>query len=127
MNKRKILPIIIYVAVLILAFSWIMGMFDSGEKLTYSQMVTLLENEQVSSFVVEDNTIHMELNAPYNGKTSVHAPLADPDGFRVEMRELLQKQTQSGVLKKYDFHPTPKISPFSYVIPIILAGAALIR
>ena len=126
MNKRKILPIIIYVAVLVLAFGWIMGMFDSSEKLTYSQMVTLLENEQVSSFVVEDNTIYMELNTPYNGKTSVHAPLADPDGFRVEMRELLQQQTRSGVLKEYDFQPTSEPSPFAYVIPIILAGVVLL-
>lgn len=127
MKSRRIITILIYVAVLALAFSWMLGLFGGGgEDLSYSQIIKLFKEEQVSSFVVEENTIYLVLNSPYNGKTSMKAALADPDGFREDMWEVLQSQSESGVLKSYDFKPTEKQSPFDYIIPIVLAGVILL-
>ena len=127
MKRIRILPLIIYVAVLILAFSWMLGLFGgNGDDLTYSQVIGLFKQEQVRSFVVEDDSIYLVLRQPLNGKSTLSAPMADADAFRQEMSALLQEQTQNGVLESYDFIPTEKTSPFSYVLPIVIAGLILI-
>lgn len=127
MNKRRIITTVIYIAVLVAAFSLMLGLFGgNGNDLTYSQVVQMFRNEQVKSFVVEDNTISMLLHAPYNGKTKVSTALADVEGFRRDMGELLESQIASGVLESYDFVPEDQLSPFDYVLPIIVAGLVLI-
>ena len=127
MKKSKVTSLIIYIVVLVAAFAvmlWIFG--GTANDLSYSQIVALFRNEQVRSFVVEDNVIRMELHEAYNGKTSVAAPLADPEGFRQDMWELLQSQSQNGILEKYDFVPEKETTPFSYIFPIVLAGGILL-
>ena len=127
MKKRRIITLVIYAAILIAVFSWMLGFFGgSGEELTYSQVVSLFRQEQVHSFVVEDDTIYLKLHNDINGKTAVKAPLADAQSFRLEMQDLLLAQTESGVLKSYDFKPEQTTSPFDYIIPIVLAGLILI-
>ena len=127
MKKRNVISILIYVAVLVLAFSWMLGLFGGkGEDVSYSQVVSMFRKEQVRSFVVEENKIYLVLHTEHNGKTALTAPLADPEGFRQDMWELLQAQTESGVLESYDFVPGDKQSPFDYIIPIVLAGVILI-
>ena len=127
MKKRNFISILIYVAVLVLAFSWMLGLFNgSGEDLSYSQVVSMFRKEQVRSFVVEENKIYLVLHTEHNGKTALTAPMADPEGFREDMWELLQQQTETGVLESYDFVPADKPSPFDYIIQIVLAGLILI-
>ncbi len=127
MKKIKIFPLILYIAALVLAFSFIWNLFSIGdESLTYSQIVDMFQKEQVQSFVVDGDTIQLNLRSEYNGKTKVIGHLADPEGFRADMWELLLQQKDKGVLENFDFIPAEKISPFDYVIPIIIAGLALI-
>ena len=127
MKKRRIITLIIYAAVLVVAFSAMMGFFaEDRDQLSYSQIVNLFDQEQVRSFVVEENNIYLVLHSEYNGKSSVKAPLADPDSFRQQMWQTLQEQTQSGVLESYDFVPQEAQSPFDYFLPIVLAGIVLI-
>ena len=60
MKLRKILPVVIYAAILLLLFFWILNVFGFGkDNLTYSQIVDLFQKEQVKAFVVEEDTIHM--------------------------------------------------------------------
>ena len=127
MKFRKVVVIIFYLAVLALIFSWVLGLFtDTGSGLTDSQVIELFNKEQVKSFVVQEQQIYLELNEPFEGKTSVSAALADPDGFRQEMWDMLQEQTESGVLESYQFVPDEKVSPYDYILPVVLAGAILI-
>ena len=44
MKNRRIVTIVLYVAVLALAFSWMLGVFGGGNNgLTYSQVVELFQ------------------------------------------------------------------------------------
>ncbi len=127
MKKNKFFTLAFYIIVLVLAFSLILSIFGAGRNnLTYSQVVSLFEQEQVSGFIVQDKTIILQLNKPYDGKSKVSAPLADPEGFRQDMWPLLQEQSAKGILQSYDFVPESETSPFAYVLPIILAGLVLI-
>ena len=127
MKKRKVISLLVYVAILVIAFSLMLGISGgSGSDLSYSQIIDMFRKEQVRSFVVEDNTIYLVLHTEHKGKTSLSAPLADPDGFRQDMWELLQTQSESGVLESYDFVPAKKTSPFSYILPVFIAGLILL-
>ncbi len=127
MKNRRLIPILIYVAVLVLVFSWTSGLFSQkGATLSYSQVVDLFRAEQVKSFVVEDQTITMELRTPINGKTSVTTTLADPQSFRLEMNDLLQSQRESGVLQGYDFVPEKGFSASELIFPLLTVGVVLL-
>ena len=100
MKKSKLFSLIIYAAILILAFSWVLGIFGGAkDDLSYSQVVALFNNQQVKSFVVEENEISLKLHSEFNGKTELTASLADPEGFRSDMWQLFQKQAEDGVLE----------------------------
>ena len=127
MKNRKLIGIIIYAVVLILMFAWMLGLFGIGtDDLTYSQIISLFQQEQVSSFVVKGNQIQLKLHSEYDGKTILNGVLSDPDGFRQEMWDVLQSQQQSGVLESYDFLEGKKTGPYDYILPIVIAGLVLL-
>lgn len=127
MKKSKLFSLLLYGGILILAFSFILSVFGSGnDDLSYSKVIELFQDKQVKSFVVDDNKITLKLHGQYEGKSSLTASLADPDGFRSDMWQLLQDQSKSGVLESYHFVPEKGISPYDYVLPIALAGLLLI-
>ena len=127
MKNRRLIPIILYAVMLVLVFSWANGLL--GEKISsmpYSQVVELFRNEQVKSFVVEDDTITMELYTPYDGELTLKAPLADAASFRAELGDLFAEQSQSGILKSYHFVPEPGFSPYELILPLLLVGLVLL-
>ena len=126
MKKTRFISIILYIAIMALLFSWVLGLFGGQDKIPYSEVITLFENEQVKSFEVKGEQVTMELYTPYNGNTQVIATLADPDVFRQEMGELLRQQYEDGILESYHFLPGKAVSPYDYIIPIILAGLVLL-
>ena len=126
MKKRGNLGFIIYIVIMLLAVSWGFGLFAGGDDIPYSKVVELLRGEQVKSFVVEENTIELTLHAPLDGKTTVTATLADPEGFRQEMGQLLLEQSDSGVLESYHFRADKKLSPYDFIFPALLVGLVLL-
>ena len=127
MKKTRFVSVLVYIVIMAVIFGWVLGLFGSGkDQVAYSEVVSLLENEQVESFVVEGEQITMELYAPYNGNTRVVATLADPDVFRMEMSEVLRSQYEDGILTSYHFLPGKGITPYDYILPIILAGLVLL-
>ena len=127
MKKNRILPLIIYLLLLLLAFSWIMGAFDTRiGSLAYSDIVALIETGKVRSFVVEDQTITLELYEALDGKTMISSYLADPEGFRTQMWDTLQTQLLNGTMEGFDFLPEDSVTPMDFVLPMLLAGGVLL-
>ena len=127
MNNRRMIPLVVYVAALVLVFSWLSSLaVPKTNAIPYSKVVELFQQEQVKSFTVKGDTITLELRTPYNGKTQIQTELAQPESFRQEMEELLKEQYASGVLTSYDFQPGKAFSAYDIVLPIILAGGVLL-
>lgn len=123
---RSIAPFI-YLLVLLAVFSWALNAF--GQKtntIPYSQLVELFQNEQVSQFLVEGNTITLILRSPINGKNTITSGLADPEGFRSQMQSLFDEQIKSGVLSVYDFVADKTYTPYDLVLPLLVAGGVLL-
>ena len=86
MNNRKFLPLLIYMAALVLVLSWASGLLSPNRNaVPYSRVLSLFEQEQVRSFVVEGDSLTLYLNSPYEGKTTLSTTLGDPDAFRREL------------------------------------------
>ncbi len=123
---RSIAPFI-YLLVLLAVFSWALNAF--GQKtntIPYSQLVELFQNEQVSQFWVEGNTITLILRSPINGKNTITSGLADPEGFRSQMQSLFDEQIKSGVLSVYDFVADKTYTPYDFILPLLVAGGVLL-
>ena len=127
MKKSRWIPLIVYVGLLLLFFTWASSLFGSNQNsVPYSQVVELFRKEQVRQFVVEDQTITLYLRTPYNGQTTVTTELADPECFRQEMNDLLTEQAESGVLESYHFVPDKGFSPYTLILPLLVAGLVLL-
>ena len=127
MRQRKTLPLIIYLAVLALAFSWVTNLFStSGNTVPYSDVLHLFQTEQVKSFLVEGDQLRMELYTPYGDSTSVSTTLADPNGFRDDMNQLFQDQYDRGILTSYDFIAGEGASYFDLVLPLLIVGLVIL-
>ena len=127
MKNRKFISIILYVALLALVFSWLLGAFGiGGEDITYSEMVQQLTVGNVKSFVIHDDQIHLKLHTALDGKDEVSASMADADAFRREMWEVIQARTEDGTLESYDFYAEETYTPYSWIMPLLLVGLVLV-
>ena len=127
MKNRRAIPLIIYLIILAVAFTWMSGIFSSDRNaVPYSQVVSMFEKEQVRSFLVQGDRLTMYLNTPYDGETTVVTNLADPEGFRNEMTELFRQQTEAGILQSYDFVSVEEGSPYDIVLPLLIVGMVLL-
>ena len=112
MKKTRFIPLIIYLLLLSLAFNFILNIFRTpANAIPYSGIVSMIESGNVKSFIVEDQTITMELREPLDDKTTVVSYLADPDGFRTQMWDTLQAKLADGTLEGFDFVPEEKFEP----------------
>ena len=127
MKRTRWIPLIVYAALLVAFLGWISNLFTTTQDtLPYSKVVELFNKEQVRQFVVEDQTITMQLNKPYNGQTTITAPLADPESFRQEMHETFAEQTASGVLESYNFVQDKGFSPYTLILPLLVVGLVIL-
>ena len=127
MKNRRFIPFIVYALVMLLVMSWASGLFTQRQDdLAYSELVSLFRKEQVKSFVVRDQAISLTLHSPYGGKTNLIATLADPESFRQEMMPLLMEQSEAGILESYDFNPEKTLSPYDFILPLVIVGLILL-
>ena len=127
MKNRKPPIMIIYVVILLLVFGWMLRIFgDSSRGLTYSQVVNLFRQEQVRSFIVEEDTIYLKLHTPVDGELEFSGTVADAESFRREMWDTILEQSEKGILESYDFYAEKALSPYDFILPIILAGGVLL-
>ena len=125
-NRKQQFPLMFYILPMMLLLTLVMGVVSSrADDLSYSDIVTLFENEQVKSFVVSHNSIELTLHTPYREETELTEKLADPESFRAEMMDLIRDQKDRGILESYDFVPKSEFSPFDLVFPLLLVGLVL--
>ena len=127
MRNRRFIPVIVYLLGLVLLFTFLSSMFGPKvDQVPYSQVVDLIRQEKVSSFVVEDQVISMTFREPVDGRTTLNAPLADPEAFRQELGDLFKQQHEAGILTYYHFVPEKGLSPYQFILPLLVVGLVLI-
>ena len=122
---RDITIYILLALMIFFSFSAIRQM-DQRDAPTYSQIKMLFLQEQVEYFTLEDKTLTLTLRGG-NGSEPVRIVyrVADPRLFYDDMRELVDEQLESGVLKGYDYPPGVESSWWYNLIPYFVAAAVL--
>ena len=127
MKKPNLFSVLIYVAIVAIALSWLIGLFDmGGDDLTYSQVVELFEQQKVKEFIVKDQQIYLTLHEPLDGETDFITTLSNAESFRSEMWDTIQAQHAEGILVSYDFLPQESLNPFDFVIPALIVGVVIL-
>ena len=128
MKKRKWLGTVIYLAILVLGFAWLMGLFDGrDDQMSYTQVAQLFRQEQVKSGVLDGDHLKLQLHTPLkNGRVDVSTALSDPEGFRNELGGLILEQTDKGIIESFDYIPVEGFSGFDLVLPFLLVGVILL-
>ena len=125
MKKRNYLGIILYLLILVVAFAWIISLFaGKGNAVSASKVLELLEQGQVKTLLIQGSDVTMELHSLYEGKDQVYATVSAE--VRAEILTAAKAQLQAGTLESYDSLPEKQTSPYAYVLPLILAGLALL-
>ena len=127
MKKRNPFSMFLWLSIL-LAVLWILVTVfaTTGNKVSYSEVLDLFYNKQVKSFTVVGKQIQLELHTPYNGNTSITTGLSDPELFRQEMGEMIQKQHSDGILERYDFMAAKEPTYYSLILPLLIVGLVLL-
>ncbi len=108
--KNNMKVILMYV-VFILAITWLVSSFfpaKETETLTYSDVLSYFENEQVKSFSVDtNNRLTMTLRPETAGEKdkTVTYVLRDLSLFVHDTEETVKAQKASGVIESYDYKP----------------------
>ena len=131
MNK---LPSILRPLVFLLALALILALFSgtlfSGSAknaLQYSDVLDLFHAEQVESFVLQGNTLQMQLRQEENAeeRSTVTAQIGDVELFHADLDALIAQQKQSGVLLSY--HYLAAVTPwYKTILPYLAGGIVLL-
>ncbi|MBQ5712419.1 MAG: AAA family ATPase, partial [Oscillospiraceae bacterium] len=103
-----------------------MGLFDFSDDLKDSELVMLLQEGKVKSFVVDGDVLQMKLHEEYQGRDEYSVRLTDPERFREQMWDTIQEQVKDGKLESYDFIPEKEASPYDIILPLLIVGVILL-
>ena len=89
--------------ILLLTIFALRGGSDARDPATYGQVRRLLEQQQVSNVVLEDNRVTLTLKEPQDGQYTVTYDVGDPDWFIQDFNDLIVEQYRSGIILDYDY------------------------
>ena len=124
MNKHASKSLFFYIA-LILIFTMAMqyvARSNSLSQLSYSEMVQLFEQEQVTEFTVKDDVVRLTLA---DGKEQ-KCEITDVSLFRDDLGDLVQRQWEQGIITKYRYEPDSPPSWLSVWGPSLLTCAVVV-
>ena len=128
--KNNMKVILMYV-VFILAITWLVSSFfpaKETETLTYSDVLSYFENEQVKSFSVDtNNRLTMTLRPETAGEKdkTVTYVLRDLSLFVHDTEETVKAQKASGVIESYDYKPV-EVNWWASFLPYLIMMAVFI-
>ena len=123
-NFKIIVFYIVLIAAIIFMLSFMLSR-GAMPKLQYSDIVAYFENEQVSSFVIDDdNVLTMKVKETTSDGKEVSVELSynlrDINLFYADLGDTIRDQRERGVLTDYDYVAPPVISPWLNFLPYIL-------
>ena len=97
--------------ILVMTIFALRGGLDNQTAATYGQIRRLLEEQQVSQVVVEDNTVTLWLKEPADGQATVRYDVGNPQWFYDDFNDLIVEQQRLGIIADYDY-PQGWVPPY---------------
>ena len=89
--------------VLLLTIFALRGGAGNQDRVVYSQVRRLLEQQMVDQLVLEDNRITLTLKEPQGGQSQVSYDISNPQWFYDDFNDLIVEQFRSGIITSYDY------------------------
>ena len=123
-GPRDIILYLLLGMMIFFAFSTLQQM-DRANEPTYSQIRTYFLREEVEYFTLEDGTLTLTLRGQDGASARLTYHVANPAIFLYDMRELVNAQLESGVLRGFDYPPGVESSWWYSLVPYLVAAAVL--
>jgi len=126
--RSRMLPMLLYIGIfaLLLTLFSRYGTTQNPVEISYSEALTLFEEEKVSSFSTQNNVLTLNLRESYKDSTVVSCQITSVEFFRDDAGELIKNQTQAGILEEYDYLPNTQKSTFAVILPWAIMGVVLV-
>ncbi len=122
MKKRSILSVVVYLVLLALLFSWILGVFAEKRKtVSYSDAVELVKEGSVESFTVSGQELSLDLKPGTHKQTALRATITDAQSFLADVEPELSELRNKDEIS-YKMEKKSGFSPYSLILPLIIAG-----
>ena len=125
LTPRDIMLYLLLALMAIFTFSSLQQM-NRGKAPIYSEIRGYFAQEQVEYFTLEGKTLTLTLRGQGgSASTKLTYQVADPLIFYADMRELIDSQLASGILKGYDYPPGVESSWWYNLIPYLVVAGVL--
>ena len=91
----------------------------AADTLQYSAVVEQFEKENVRAFQVTGTKLTMELYEPYGGQQALTYDLYDVQMFREDLGNLIDSQSNRGIIVSYDYKRGMNMAGWSMFIPFL--------
>ena len=108
--------------VMFLCMNWIWTMNGASAQPEYSQVRQLFYQEKVESFVVEENTLILQLREEVAGSTTLRHELYDFEYFYNDLNDLVQEQADKGIITSYNYYQDHSTNWLEILLPWILTA-----
>ena len=115
-NLKIILFYLVLIAVIIFFVAQVFTT-TQADKLVYSDIVTYFEQEQVASFVVDEDYL---LTMKLKDGTEVSYQLKSLTIFRDDLGDLILEQKSAGILESYDYEPDTVLPWWVSMLPYLI-------
>ena len=89
--------------ILLMTIFALRGGTETRDPVTYGQVRRLLEQQQVSNVVLEDNRVTLTLKEPQDGQYTVTYDVGNPEWFWDDFNDLIVEQMRQGIIQDYDY------------------------
>ncbi len=89
--------------ILLMTIFALRGGTETRDPATYGQVRRLLEQQQVSNVVLEDNRVTLTLKEPQDGQYTVTYDVGNPEWFWDDFNDLIVEQMRQGIIQDYDY------------------------
>ncbi|SMC90673.1 ATP-dependent zinc metalloprotease FtsH [Papillibacter cinnamivorans] len=121
MKKSGLRDLGFYILIFFILISVVFILFysDKTDKLQYSEVRRLFEQEKVESFKVEGSTLTLSLREPLNGSSTATYELYSFDVFYDDLHELIDRQVEAGIIENYDYDQGFQAPWWSMFLPYV--------
>ena len=127
-NNGKTIVFEVVLILLLLSASYFLVGQNNKDELEYSDIVDLFRNEQVERFeITASNVLIIQTKAKTSGDGTitengkeVSFKLRDLALFEQDVKPLIVKQHQEGIISSYDYHPPKEQSFWINWLPLII-------
>ena len=120
------LSFLLLLLVIVAGASYLWQSSEAQEKLEYSEVYQLFEQEKVESFSISSSyVLTMNLNTKFQGRETVSYKLYDFTLFYDDFNDLVQEQYAKGIIKDYDYPPAPTTNWLQLLLPSLVVALIL--